>query len=153
MVGGDGLMAVQQVMKRRDIRAFGMAALHGLVELLRIAEQHDGPGSLGDGEDIRQRHLRGLVDEQHVDRCGGIGPRPEPGRGRGDLACGADCREQRRIVLRKAQPRLIRFDFADLLHAADIDAHFPGGFDHAVEQIADHLVTVGGDADGFAGAH
>ena len=47
----------------------------------------------------------------------------------------------------KLQPRLIRFGFVDLLHAADIDAHFPGGFDHVVEQIADHLVAVGGDAD------
>ena len=111
-VGGDGLMAVQQVMKGRDIRAFGMAALHGLVELLRIAEQHDGPGSLGDGQDIRQRHLRGLVDEQHIDRRRGIGPRPEPGRGRGDMARRADCRQQSRIVLREAQPRLIRFGFA-----------------------------------------
>jgi hypothetical protein len=36
-VSGDGLMAVQQVMKCRGIRALEMAALHWLIELLRIA--------------------------------------------------------------------------------------------------------------------
>lgn len=59
----NGLMAVQQMMKGGDIRAFGMAALHGLVELLRVSEENDGSGSLGDGEYVRQRHLRSLVDK------------------------------------------------------------------------------------------
>ena len=48
---------------------------------------------------------------------------------------------------------MIRFGFLNLLHAADINAHFPGRFDHLVEQMTDHLVTIGGDADRFAGLH
>ena len=48
---------------------------------------------------------------------------------------------------------MVRFGLGNLLDAADIDAHFPGGFDHLVEQIANDLVTVGGDADRFPGAH
>ena len=89
-IGGDGLMAAQKVMKCRDIRALGMTAFHRLLKLLRIAEQHDGPGSLGDRQNVRQRHLRGLVDEEHIDRRRDVGPRPEPGRGPGDIARGAD---------------------------------------------------------------
>ena len=54
-----------------------------------------------------------------------------------------------RIILREAERGLIRLGFLNLLHAADVYAHFPGCFDDLVEQMTDNLVTGGGDADRF----
>ena len=68
------------MMQRRDIRAFGMTALHRLFELLRIADQHDAPRGLRHRQNIRERHLRGFVDEENVDCVCGIGERPKPCR-------------------------------------------------------------------------
>ena len=61
------LGAVQHVFECRDADAVGMGGLLRLLELLRIAEQHEAVGRLRHGERIGQRHLPGLVDEQHVD--------------------------------------------------------------------------------------
>jgi hypothetical protein len=45
-----------------------MAALHRLVELLRIANQHHRLRRLRHREHIGERHLRSLIDEQDVHR-------------------------------------------------------------------------------------
>ena len=39
-----------------------------LLELLRVAEQHEAVRGLRHGEHVGERHLPGFVDEQHVDR-------------------------------------------------------------------------------------
>ena len=61
-----GLVRAEDVLERRDIGPFGMAALQGLPELLRIAEQHEAFGGLRDRQHVGQRELSGLVHEQHV---------------------------------------------------------------------------------------
>jgi hypothetical protein len=48
-----------------------------LLELLRIAEQHEVVCGRGDREHVGERHLSGLVDEQRR-RCRETGSRPEP---------------------------------------------------------------------------
>jgi hypothetical protein len=50
----------------------------GLFELLRIAEEDDAPCSLRHRQDVRQRHLPRLVDEEHVDRTLKLRTGPEP---------------------------------------------------------------------------
>ena len=44
-----------------------MGALQRLVQLLRIAEQHDDRGRLRHGDGVRERHLARLVDDERVD--------------------------------------------------------------------------------------
>ena len=81
-IGRNRLLAVKNVMQRRHVRAFGVAALHRLFELLRIAEQHDAARRLRHRQDVGERHLRGLVDEEHVDRVRSVrrAPRAMPSR-------------------------------------------------------------------------
>src|SRR5690606_16425808 len=62
-----------------------MAALQRLLELLRIAEQHQALARRGDREHVRQRHLPGLVDNQHVDALLEVFPHPTPGRRADDV--------------------------------------------------------------------
>jgi hypothetical protein len=45
-----------------------MGALLGLLELLRVAEEHDVPGRAADCEDVCERHLTRLVHEEVVER-------------------------------------------------------------------------------------
>ena len=61
------LCPAEDVLQRRDVDALGVAPLLRLLELLRIAEQHEAPRRLRDGEHVRERHLAGLVDEENVD--------------------------------------------------------------------------------------
>ena len=44
-----GLFTGQNVIERGDIRAVRVTALHRLIELLRVADQHHSPGSLRNG--------------------------------------------------------------------------------------------------------
>ena len=67
LVRRNGLLTGQDVIERGDIRAVRMTALHWLIELLRIADQHHGFGCLRNGQHIRKRHLRGLIDKQDID--------------------------------------------------------------------------------------
>ena len=81
----DRLLVLKKVMQRGDVRAFGMAALHRLFELLRIAEEHDAPRGLRRRQHVGERHLRGLVDEQNIHRVRRIGRSPEPRRSAGHV--------------------------------------------------------------------
>ena len=58
----------------------GVGALADVRELLRVAEQDDAAGALGDGDRVGERHLAGLVDEEHVDGLVHVLARPQPGR-------------------------------------------------------------------------
>ena len=77
--------AFEQVSQRRPLGSGRMRALERLVELLRVAEQHEAPGRRRYGDDVRERHLAGLVDEQDVDRAAEVLARPDPGRPAGDV--------------------------------------------------------------------
>ena len=58
----------------------GMRGLAGLGELLGVADQDEVPGRAGYGQDVGQRHLARLVDEQRVNAALELLARPEPGR-------------------------------------------------------------------------
>ena len=50
-----------------------------LGQLLRVAQQHEGPRGRGDGDGVGEGELAGLVDDQHVDGLAHVLARPEPG--------------------------------------------------------------------------
>ena len=70
---------IEYVRQHRTIRAWRMHALQRLIQLLRVAQQQQALGATGRGQRIRQRHLPGLVDAQHVHQALRVVTRPEPG--------------------------------------------------------------------------
>ena len=113
-------MPAEHVLQRRRVDAVGMTSLLRLLELLRIAEQHDAVRRLRHGDDVRERHLSGFVDEEHVDRRLEFRSRPQPRRAADDIGlaglqfasersalsptaisrstCRPSCRRRRRLV-------------------------------------------------------
>ncbi len=87
-VFGHGGSAVQQVAEGGSIGPRWVGALGGLVELLRVTQEHERAGTLGRRQDVGERHLPRLVHEQDIDRPGHVLPRPEP-RGPGGHLRGA----------------------------------------------------------------
>ena len=79
-IARDGLRAAEQVLERRRGRAGRMTRLLRLLELLRIAEQHEALRAGRHREHVGERHLPGLVDEQHVDAVAKAFVRPQPRR-------------------------------------------------------------------------
>ena len=124
-VGRDGLVLAEEVLERRDVGAVGMAALLRLLELLRVAEQDQALRRLRDREHVRQRHLPGLVDEQHVHGFAQLFARPQPAGAGDDIGPAAsEARRPRRGC--RSSPRCRRCGgvrpFAHLLQAADVCA-------------------------------
>ena len=62
-----------------------MRALRYVGELLRVAEQHEPAPGARDRQRVGERHLAGLVDEQHVDRPPHLLARPQPRRPRDEV--------------------------------------------------------------------
>ena len=62
----------EQVRQGALLRARRVRALRRLVQLLRIAEEHDHPRGGRAGDDVGQAHLSGLVDDQDVERGLGL---------------------------------------------------------------------------------
>ena len=81
-VGRDRVVAVEQVLQRRDAGAVGVDRLGRLGELLRVAEQHHRAGRPEHGDRVGQRELARLVDDEHVDGAAQVGAGPQPGRSR-----------------------------------------------------------------------
>ena len=54
LFGSDGLLAGENVVERRGFSSVRVAALCGLIELLRVPDQDDGPCSLGNRQHIGQ---------------------------------------------------------------------------------------------------
>ena len=76
----------QEMVESRAPSAVRMATLHRLVELLRITQQDQRFGCLGDREHICEGHLRRLVDEQNVKTFERVLGRPQPRRPACDVA-------------------------------------------------------------------
>ena len=142
------LRAADDVLQRRDVHAVGMTALLRLLELLRIAEQHKAVGGLRDGEDVRQRHLPRLVDEQHVDTRGGLVGRPEP-RGATEHVDVARLQRVDRLAVRPVPRNALARLVIVLALASERDAHaaLSGLRTHGLQQVDDDLVAAGGDPD------
>ncbi len=146
----DGLAVLEQVSQGRHPRAVRVGALGRLVQLLRVAQQYQVRPGVRDGENVGQRHLGRLVHEQHVDGTAGLLARPKPGSARPYLAGAGKLREHSGVVFLQSHPvvvGIIRRIAADLPHGTDVEAPFLGGGQCRVEEIDDHLVAVGGDAD------
>src|SRR5690349_12039222 len=56
-VRGDGFVSPKQMFQGRFFRSFRMTALERLIKLLRITEQYQAHCGLGDGKNVRERHL------------------------------------------------------------------------------------------------
>ncbi len=78
-------MVAEEVLQRGGVGAFGVRAALRLLELLGIAEKNDALRGLRHGEDVGERGLAGLVDEEDVERVRVFLARPEPGRPGADL--------------------------------------------------------------------
>ena len=112
-VGRHGLVLAEQVRQHREARALGVGALRDLWQLVRVAEENERAGGGADREDVGERELPRLVDEEHVERALGrvdvdrlAGERP---RGAGDelvRRVGADVRILRRFD-RRDERRLL----------------------------------------------
>ena len=135
-----------------------MGALRRLVQLLRVAQQHQIRPRMGDGQHVGERHLRGLVDEEDVDATLRFGPGPEPGRAGRDLAAAGERSEHRRVGLCHSKTFVIAVcrvgrQAADFLNRPQVDPILLCRCQHAVKQIPDHFVAVGADAHARAVLH
>src|SRR6185436_15605144 len=123
--------------------------------LLWIAEQHDTPGRRRDCEHIRQRHLTRLVNEQYIDCCRELRPRPKPGGSRPDLGLTAlQLFEDLAVVVRMSYAGVFAaIVFVWLLDNAQFRVRLGRRFANRSEEVGDHLVTVGGNPDALAGLY
>ncbi len=145
------------MLQRRDIDAVGVAALLRLLELLRVAEQHQTASGGRHGQRVGQRHLPGFVDKQHVHRGRGFFAGPQP-RGAAEHVHVAGSERRQRVavvvvgahVLGRVAGRVV---LAALVPQADLLARVHGLCVHGVEQVANHLVTHGHHAHLLAGRH
>jgi hypothetical protein len=71
---------------------------------------------LRDGENVRERHLGGSVDEENVDDFRRVGSGTEPGGRTSDHAVRVQSIEKRSVVRREAQSREIVLLFGNLPH-------------------------------------
>ena len=81
-----------------------MAALLRLLQLLRVAEQNEAPSGRRASQNVRQRHLARLIDEENVHGIAELLSAPEPGSTAEDID---------RAALQALQRFVIRADFAD----------------------------------------
>ena len=68
-VGRDGRVVAEQVPQHRGAAAGRVRPLDHLVELLRVADEHDVPRRRPHRERVGERDLPGLVDEEVVERA------------------------------------------------------------------------------------
>ena len=140
--------------KRRTLRPGRVRSLQRLVELLGIAEQHEVRGARRRGDRVRERHLAGLIDEQHVDAPDHVVSRPQPG-GAADhvqraVAEAVACRW---VALEVDRLRVCEAVLARLLADRDLDAALVRDVGCLLEQFPDHLVAVRGNADTLSRRH
>ena len=128
-----------------------VGALERLVQLLRVAEQHQARRGRRDGEGVGERHLPGLVDEQHVERCrrSPRATRARPCRPTTSTSPAARASTQRRVVVEGLGRwrRSARHRCRASGRSAPSTPRSLGRLGDRVEQVADHLVAVGGHAD------
>ena len=83
IVGHGPVFGTNDVRQRRHRSPVGVSALDRLIELLRIAEQHQVLRRSRRRDRVGQAELPGLVDDQHIKLLAQLGPREEP-RGAAD---------------------------------------------------------------------
>src|SRR5205823_11041178 len=103
LLGSDGELAIENVVQGGDASAFRMAPLRRLVQLPRIAQQHQVLGGMRNGEYVGERHLRGLVDEEDVHSVLSLIAGPKPGRATRDAMAGPERLQQLLVILREGE--------------------------------------------------
>ena len=88
-VGRDRLLVADQVLQHGRVAAVRVRALDHLVELLRVADEHEVARAGAHRERVGERHLAGLVDEEVVERAVVLVAGEEPGGAGGEVAVGA----------------------------------------------------------------
>ena len=78
-----------EVLQRRFLGAFRMDTLGHLGELVRVAKEHDRLRAAAHRDDVRQRHLTGLIDEQDVQAIFHLCASKQPGRAAGHVVAAA----------------------------------------------------------------
>ena len=142
----------EHVAKGRPIGAGRMRSAERLIELLRVAQEDDARRRLRHCQDVGERDLARLVDEQHVNRARHLWRRPEPGRARREVGLAGAKRGGRLSgVLRSDDQRIVE-DLVGVaaLDGPDLDRLLGGGDQHGPQQVPDDLVAVGGDPYPFA---
>ena len=129
--------------QRRSVGARRVRPLHRLVELLRIAEQHEILGGARDRDRVGEGDLAGFVDEQRVDRPGHLRRDPQPRRPGGEVrAAVAELAGDVAGVLGAHDSivgvQLVRVGVLDRSHD---HALLIGRLEDLAEQVADDLVT------------
>ena len=142
-------MALEEVFEGRKLRTLGVAGLLGLLELLRVPQEHQVRRRLGASENVGQRHLPRFVHEQHIDGSRQGFPRPDP-RGPADhvvipIQDHPDGTPRVRLLVDPGD-RFLGL-LLDPMHAADGNLLVGGSPDHLFQQIPDHLVADRGDSN------
>ena len=130
-------------------------ALGGLGELLRVADEHEVAGRPGDGQDVGERELSGLVDDEVVEAAGEVGPGEEPRRSGDDVDRALVEGVDERGVVGDPLHVVVLEDLVGLGLLRHPDpAPLLGGLGHdRLDEVADGGVAVGRDADLATGAH
>jgi hypothetical protein len=149
----EGSVTTQHMIERGRVHAIRMSSLRGLIELLRVAEQHDGPCGLRYRQHIRERHLGRLIDEEHVNRVDCIRTSPKPSGPACDPAIVIKSCKACRIVSRESKARPINAFLLHHLDASEVERQFLRSSANLVQEVADHLVAVGGYAYSETGVH
>ncbi len=84
-LGRDGHGIADEMAERGRISAVRVHALRHLRQLVGVAKQDDRCRRAADGDDVGQRHLPSLVDEEDVDRIEHVVAGEEPRRAGGDV--------------------------------------------------------------------
>src|ERR1035437_4231505 len=125
-----------------------MAALLGLYQLLRVAQQNKASSSRCTGQHISQRHLARLVDKEDVDGLHDIRARPQPWSAAEHLY-GTTLQVLQSFVIR---PDLTNRPAAGTIPLHPVCASYPsnvhltGSLEDLIQQLADDFVSDGGDA-------
>ena len=140
----------EQVHERGDVGAVLVRTARGLFELLRVAQQHQVARRPRGGQRLGQRHLPGLVDNQHVEPADGIGVGPQP-RGAADDGARSDAVQRRACRLGELDAVQV-FALVVLVHQAQVLglARRIVGLAYGEQQVVDDLVADCRDADPLA---
>ena len=139
-----------EVLQRRFLGAFRMDTLGHLGELVRVAKEHDRLRAAAHRDDVRQRHLTGLIDEQDVQAIFHLCASKQPGRAAGHVVAAAG---QAALDLPVVRRHADAVGTSGILPAVALlhDAHglagpFGGGRD-CIDKVADGPVRLSRDTN------
>src|SRR3984893_15586538 len=118
-----------------------MAPLRGLVQLPRIAEQHESFGSGRNREYVGERDVGGLVDEEDVHSVLSLWACPKPRGTRRHVTSSSQRVKQFVIAIDEGQVRLVFLITVRFLYAPHRLASLRCRLEHRIQQIANDLMT------------